>query len=70
MTIAGSAWASGRTLEEVALEALGVQVRTVRRSGQGKLAPTAEFRLEPGDVVVLLGAPDHLAAAEVRLLQG
>ena len=70
VTIAGSAWGSGRTLEDVALETLGVQVRTVRRSGQGKLVPARDFRLEPGDVVVLLGAPDHLAAAEARLLQG
>jgi hypothetical protein len=39
------------------------------RSGQ-RLAPQDAGVLEPGDVVVLLGEPDLLAAAEIRLLQG
>ena len=29
-----------------------------------------ETRLEAGDVVVVLGEPDALEAAEIRLLQG
>jgi CPA2 family monovalent cation:H+ antiporter-2 len=32
--------------------------------------PGPETRFEAGDVVVVLGGPDSLAAAEVRLLQG
>ena len=70
VTIDASAFAAGRTLGELRLEALGVQVKIVRRAGSGKLPPAQELRLEPGDVVVLLGVPDLLAAAEVRLLQG
>jgi CPA2 family monovalent cation:H+ antiporter-2 len=34
------------------------------------LAPQPETVLQAGDVVVLLGAPEDLAAAEVKLLQG
>ncbi len=32
--------------------------------------PVPETRFEAGDVVVVLGEPDGLAAAEMRLLQG
>jgi len=32
--------------------------------------PGPETRFEAGDVVVVLGEPDSLAAAELRLLQG
>lgn len=65
------AHALGRPLAVAALEALGVQVKAVRRPGAPRrLAPEEAGRLEPGDVVVLLGVPDALAAAEMRLLQG
>jgi CPA2 family monovalent cation:H+ antiporter-2 len=70
VTVPARAYAAGHTLGELGLEALGVQVRTVRRTGSGKLQPEQGLRLEAGDVVVLLGAPDVLAAAETRLLQG
>jgi hypothetical protein len=32
--------------------------------------PAQAGALQPGDVVVLLGPPELLAAAEIRLLQG
>jgi hypothetical protein len=35
-----------------------------------RLAPLQAGALQPGDVVVLFGVPDLLAAAEIRLLQG
>lgn len=70
VTLAGSAYAAGRALGELGLEALGVEVKIVRRAGSGKLQPVADLRLEPGDIVVLLGAPRMLASAEARLLQG
>ena len=70
VTLAGNAFAAGRSLGELGLAVLGVEVKIVRRAGSGKLPPAAELRLEPGDVVVLLGAPELLAAAEIRLLQG
>ena len=60
--------AIGKTLAEFELDALGVQVRAVRRRGtKVKLDAASAGRLESGDVVVLLGAPEALAAAEERL---
>ena len=50
--------------------ALGASVTRVRRSGIRVGEPAPETRFEAGDVVVVLGEPDSLAAAEIRLLQG
>jgi CPA2 family monovalent cation:H+ antiporter-2 len=62
--------ALGRPLAELDLEDLGVQLRSVRRPAAAKnFAPQDAGPLEVGDVVVLLGAPDALAAAELRLLE-
>jgi CPA2 family monovalent cation:H+ antiporter-2 len=71
VTLTGQAHALGRTIAELDLEENGVQVRTVRRPASGqRLAPQDAGVLEPGDVVVLYGPPELLAAAEMRLLQG
>lgn len=71
VTLTGNARALGKPLAAAQLEELGVQVKAVRRPGSGqRLAPQDAGMLEPGDVVILLGAPDLLAAAEIRLLQG
>jgi len=62
--------AIGKTLQGLDLEALGVQVRAVRRPDSKKsLTPEQAGALRPSDIVVLLGAPEALAAAETRLLQ-
>ena len=43
-------------------EALGVEVRAVRRRGaKAKLLPAEAGELQAGDAVVLLGAPEALA---------
>jgi CPA2 family monovalent cation:H+ antiporter-2 len=73
VTLAPGAYALGRPLAGLGLEDLGVQVKAVRRPGAARrLAPQEAAALEPGDVVVLLGIPEALAAAEIRirLLQG
>jgi CPA2 family monovalent cation:H+ antiporter-2 len=63
--------AIGRTLAELDLDALGVQVRAVRRPGaRARLAAAEAGALQAGDVVVLVGVPELLAAAEDRLLRG
>ncbi|MGH8648285.1 MAG: TrkA C-terminal domain-containing protein, partial [Burkholderiales bacterium] len=67
----GGAHAVGKTLDELGLAELGLQVKAVRRPGAARrLAPQEVGALEQGDVVVLLGVPELLAAAEIRLLQG
>jgi len=66
---AGAA-AAGKTLAELDLGQLSVQVTAVRRHGIRGFDPAPETRLEIGDVVVLLGTPEGLAAAEAKLLKG
>jgi len=71
VTLTGGAHALGKSLADLGLSELGVQVKAVRRPGAARrLAPQEVATLEPGDVVVLLGVPELLAVAEIRLLQG
>ncbi|MBI5330881.1 MAG: cation:proton antiporter [Betaproteobacteria bacterium] len=57
----------GRMLGELGLEALSVTLVALRRRGQPELAPEAATVLLEGDVLVLRGDPDALAAAELRV---
>jgi CPA2 family monovalent cation:H+ antiporter-2 len=71
VTLGAGAHAVGRSLDALALADLGVQVKAVRRPGAARnLEPAQVSGLEAGDVVILLGVPEHLALAETRLLQG
>ncbi|MGB7543861.1 MAG: monovalent cation:proton antiporter-2 (CPA2) family protein [Burkholderiales bacterium] len=70
LLLVSGAGASGRSLRELALDALGVSVTAIRRREVRMVSPDPETRLQDGDVVVLLGTPEQLAAAEIRLLQG
>jgi CPA2 family monovalent cation:H+ antiporter-2 len=65
----GSA-AVGRTLGAIGLDTLGVEVTAVRRRNIRGVAPAPDTRIEEGDVLVLLGSEQDLAAAEIRLMQG
>ena len=71
VTLSGGAHALGKSLADLGLTELGVQVKAVRRPGAARrLSPQEVATLEQGDVVVLLGVPELLAVAEIRLLQG
>jgi CPA2 family monovalent cation:H+ antiporter-2 len=70
VTLTQGAYAVGRTLAELDLAALSAAVTRVRRRGIRSSEPGPETRFETGDVVVVLGEPDALEAAEIRLLQG
>ncbi len=71
VALAGEAHAIGKSLAELGLEAIGVQVRAVRRPGAARrLAPEDAGALQQSDVVVLLGVPERLVVAEKRLLHG
>ena len=61
--------AIGQTMGRLNLDALGCEVSAIRRRGIRALEPAPETRLEEGDVVVVLGLPEEVAAAEQRLLQ-
>ena len=64
------AFAIGRTLGELAIGEAGAEVTAVRRRDIRAQEPSADIRFKAGDVVVLLGVPAALAAAEERLLKG
>ncbi|MDP1786568.1 monovalent cation:proton antiporter family protein [Nitrosomonas sp.] len=70
ITIIPGAAAINQTLGNINLASLAVEVTAVRRRNIRGLMPTDETRLELGDVIVLRGTQDNLAAAEIRLLQG
>ncbi len=71
VTLGANAHSIGKPLAALGLEKIGVQVNAVRRPSAAKrLAPEEVGLLEQGDVVVLLGVPEQLAAAEIRLLRG
>jgi len=62
--------AIGRTLGELNLPSIGVEVTAVRRRNIRGIAPEPTTRIEGGDVLVLLGAEEDQAAAEIKLIQG
>ena len=68
--LAAGAYAIGHTIGELNLEQFHVTVTAVRRRGIRGLSPGPETRFVQGDVVVLLGRPEELLAAEARLLKG
>ncbi|MDO9312866.1 MAG: monovalent cation:proton antiporter-2 (CPA2) family protein [Nitrosomonas sp.] len=70
LTIIPGAAAINQTLGDINLASLAVEVTAVRRRNIRGLMPANETRLELGDVIVLRGTQDNLAAAEIRLLQG
>jgi CPA2 family monovalent cation:H+ antiporter-2 len=68
VTLETGAHAVGRLLADIGL---GAQVRAVRRPGARlRLAPDQAGALQEGDIVVLLGEPEVLHAAEEKLLRG
>jgi len=71
VTLAPGAYGIGRTLAQLVPEAFEAQVHAVRRPGvSARLSGEQAGALQAGDVVVLLGVPAALAAAEERLLRG
>lgn len=70
LLITGQSAAVNKTLGELSLQSLSVEVAAIRRHGIRGVDPGETTRIEAGDVVVLRGTPEGLAAAEIRLLQG
>ncbi len=60
----------GKSLGELGLGDMRVQVTAVRRKGSRDVNPAPDTRVLAGDVLVLLGTPQSLARAEIRILQG
>jgi CPA2 family monovalent cation:H+ antiporter-2 len=62
--------AVGRTLRELDLSRMRVEVTALRRRNLRSSTPERDARLDEGDVLVLRGKPQDLAEAEIYLLGG
>jgi CPA2 family monovalent cation:H+ antiporter-2 len=70
VTIVAGAKVIGRTVSSLGLDKAGVELNSLRRHGAPPMAPAADSTIQEGDVLVLLGEEENLAAAEILLLQG
>ena len=70
ISLGSQSHAVGLTIAELGLDALDVTVAAVRRRDTRIAKPSAATTLQGDDVLVLLGTPEKLAAAEIRLMQG
>ena len=70
VVMAAGAAAIGKSLDDLNLDNLNVSVNAVRRRNVRTVTPRADTQIEEGDVLVLMGLAEDLAAAEMRLLQG
>lgn len=68
--ISAGAFAVGRTLANMHLDNLNVEVKAIRRPNLVGAEPTVESTLAEGDVIVLLGQPTGLTNAQNALLIG
>ncbi len=62
--------AVGRKLGELGLAELSVEVNAVRRRNVYGAQPSEDMLLKTGDILVLLGLPEALQAAESLLHKG
>jgi CPA2 family monovalent cation:H+ antiporter-2 len=65
--VAERADAVGKTLDDIGLLTLGVEVTAIRRHGIRGVEPAGDTLLRASDIVVLRGVPEALARAEERL---
>jgi CPA2 family monovalent cation:H+ antiporter-2 len=70
VSLPAAASSLGRTLGAVALQAIGVEVVSVRRASGQVTAAHDTLVLSAGDTLVLSGMPEPLALAEEKLLKG
>jgi len=70
LVVGDNAACVGKSLGSLNLAGMSVRVTAVRRTGSRDPNPAPDMEVLPGDVLVLLGTQEHLAQAEIRLLQG
>lgn len=70
VTLVEDAFAVGKALGQLNLDATGVLVTAIRRYGIRGDDPSPDTELQAGDTLVLYGVPDDLKSAEQLLLKG
>lgn len=69
VSLPGAARCAGKSIDELALPAMGVQPVSVRRAGVGAQDAQGSWVLQAGDTLVLSGLPEALSLAEEKLLE-
>jgi uncharacterized protein with PhoU and TrkA domain len=60
----------GKTLTELNAHGLPVKLKSVRRGAQRAVNLSEDFRVQGGDVLVLLGHPEQLDLAKRYVIEG
>jgi monovalent cation:H+ antiporter-2, CPA2 family len=60
----------GQSVDDLDLPGLGAALVNFRRYGEPDLGLSGDIRLQEGDVLVMRGEPEALAAAEMRISEG
>jgi CPA2 family monovalent cation:H+ antiporter-2 len=63
-------FAVGKRLRDSELDTLNIEVKALRRYNVHGAQPSEDMVLRSGDVLVLLGLPEALLDAEIRLHKG
>ncbi|WP_417440987.1 cation:proton antiporter [Idiomarina sp.] len=70
LTLPEGAWATGKRIDELDWEKHQVQLKALRRDDEEIPEPDSDTELQPQDVVLLVGKPRYVEAAERWLLEG
>ena len=70
IALEAGAWCIGRSVAAIDLPFLNAQLTLIRRGNARIPSPSADEKLQVGDVLVVRGDAQALAAAEMRLIQG
>lgn len=70
LTLPEGAWATGKRIDELDWDKHQVQLKALRRDDEEIQEPDSDTELQPQDVVLLVGKPRYVEAAERWLLEG
>ncbi|WP_322406025.1 cation:proton antiporter [Idiomarina sp. PL1-037] len=70
LTLPEGAWATGKRIDELNWDKHQVQLKALRRDDEEIPEPDNDTELQPQDVVLLVGKPRYVEAAERWLLEG
>jgi CPA2 family monovalent cation:H+ antiporter-2 len=70
IVISSDAYAADRTLSELNLDELNIEVMSIRRGNEKYIKPHGNVKIQANDIIVLFGELHNLELAEDRLLGG
>lgn len=70
IVITEDCYAAGKSLAEINLKEIGVEVMAIRRGQEKHIKPHENITIQPNDIILLFGPDNKLEEAEIRLLEG